>query len=176
MHSSRGDKTGKSAGQFQANVYTKKRGKLKIGEKISRRPRSKGRLPATRPCNVQRGRFFTQQTLKGKAAADLGGERAAHRRAGTAEIAEGARGEAQLFGVGGGREDRARGRIRADAGDVGGVIHRHGESPDVGDVVRARIIAIENVEKFDEGSRYEAFVERERTADAEIPLNVRSSR
>jgi hypothetical protein len=30
MHSSRSDTTGKSAGQFQANVYTKKRRKLKI--------------------------------------------------------------------------------------------------------------------------------------------------
>jgi hypothetical protein len=34
MHSSREDQSGKAAGQFQTNVYTKKRRKLKIGREI----------------------------------------------------------------------------------------------------------------------------------------------
>jgi hypothetical protein len=34
MHSSRSDTTGTSAGQFQTNVYTKKRRKLKITRRL----------------------------------------------------------------------------------------------------------------------------------------------
>jgi hypothetical protein len=34
MHSSRSDTTGKSAGQFQTNVYTKKRRKLTITREL----------------------------------------------------------------------------------------------------------------------------------------------
>jgi len=46
MHSSRSDKTGKSAGQFQASVYTKKRRKLKITWSLWRRAILRPRRPA----------------------------------------------------------------------------------------------------------------------------------
>jgi hypothetical protein len=42
----------------------------------------------------------------------------------------------------------------------------------IGDVVRARIVAIEEIEKFDEGDQRPAIMEIERAGDAQINLNV----
>src|SRR5580658_6193230 len=113
-------------------------------------------------------------SLKGEAGADLRGECAADRGAGAEEVAEGACREAQLFKAGDGSESRASGWVGADAGDVRGVVYRQGECAHIGDVVCAGVIAVENIEKFDEGSRGEPIVKREGPADAEIPLDVGS--
>src|SRR3984885_1892535 len=113
-------------------------------------------------------------SLKREAAADLGCERAAYRGAGAEEIAESARGKTQLLETGDGSEGGTGGGVGAEAGDVRGVVYRHGERAHIGDVVRAGIIAVENIEKFDERSRGKAFVKCEGPADAEIPLDVGS--
>jgi len=117
---------------------------------------------------------FDSRALEGEASADLGGEGAAYRGAGAKEIAKSTRREAELFEAGDGRENRASRGVRADAGNIGGVVHGYRKRSDIGDVVRAGIVAIENVEKFDERRGREALAECERTADTEIPLDIRS--
>src|SRR5690348_3880169 len=108
-----------------------------------------------------------------EAEAELGGEGDADGRPRAEEIAESARGNAQLIRAGDRLHRGARRRIQAQRGDIREAVHRSGQRGDVGDVVRARIIPVEKIEKFDVRQQRIAVAEFEGAGDAQVGLNVR---
>src|SRR5260370_15988022 len=101
--------------------------------------------------------------------ADLGGEGNADGGAGAEEIAEGAGGNEQLLAT----RDRHGARwIRTKRRDVREVVHGYGQRADIANVVVARIVAIEEVEEFDEGRERPALVELDRAAHTQIRLKI----
>src|SRR6266852_7236620 len=94
------------------------------------------------------GRTWTKSGLEGELEPDLGGEGDADGGAGAEEIAESAGGDEQLLST---CDWHGARWIRTKSGDVREIVHGNGESADIADVVVAGIVAIEEVEKFDEG-------------------------
>src|SRR5277367_6248284 len=116
---------------------------------------------------------FQTACLKGEANANLRGEGNAYRGTGPEEVAESAGGNEELVGIGDGLGLRAS-EVEAEGGGVGKTIYRDGQRGDVGDVVGAGIVAIEEVEEFYErGERIT--LASDRTRNAEIHLDVRGA-
>ncbi len=116
------------------------------------------------------------QVLESEAHTDLSGKGNADGRAGAKEIAKPTGGNRQLAQP----HDRRRGsarRIRANIRNVAGgrLCRRNRQRRNVGHKVRARIVAIEEIEEFDERRNVPVLVKSERTAHAQVSLNVRRS-
>ena len=60
-------------------------------------------------------------------------------------------------------------------GCVGEIVHRRRQRGDVGDVVRAGIVAVEQIEELDERHDLPALSDLERPGDAQINLDVRGA-
>src|SRR5277367_2478827 len=104
---------------------------------------------------VECSRVRSKNLSKRQTNADLRGERDADGGAGTEEIAEGACGNQKLFAAR--HRDRLRAtRIQTNRSDVRRIVHR--ENRDVRHVIRAWIIAVEEIEKLDERSGGPAFM------------------
>jgi hypothetical protein len=90
------------------------------------------------------------------------------------EVPEGAGRHAELLEVMH-RLSNAAIRIDADFGDVPRLrlVCWHGERGDIGDVVSAGVVAVEEIEKFGEGHDDPAVAEVKGVADTEVGLNVR---
>src|SRR6266852_1549484 len=116
------------------------------------------------------GRTWTKSGLEGELKPDLGGEGDADCGTRTEEIAESAGGDEQLLST---CDWHGARWIRTKSGDVREIVHGNGESADIADVVVAGIVAIEEVEKFDEGREGPTLVELDGTAHAQIGLNIR---
>ena len=126
---------------------------------------------------VRMTRFWDGTTvLESYADAELGGEGNAYRCSGTEEISEGSSGDAQRVQVGEGQR-RGAGGIGAVRCDIAALrlCRRYWKQGDVGYVIRARVVAIEKIEKFCEGDDRPAVVEVEGASDAKINLDVGSS-
>src|SRR5277367_5781991 len=111
---------------------------------------------------VECSRVRSKNLSKRQTNADLRGERDADGGAGTEEIAEGACGNQKLFATRHGLCLRAR-WIETDGGDIRRIVHR--ENRDVRHVIRAWIIAVEEIEKLDERGGRPAFMKSYRPAD-----------
>src|ERR1019366_8303333 len=94
-----------------------------------------------------------------------------HRSSGTEKVAERTGRHQQLVWVG----DRHAARwSRAQVRCVVEIVHRRWQRGDVGDIVRAGIIAVEQIEEFDNWRDLPALPCFERAADTQINLDVRS--
>src|SRR5277367_1012777 len=110
-----------------------------------------------------------KQLLKSEPYTELRSERDADRRARAKEIAERSRRNQELLAARH-RHRRSARRIQAHRRHVVGIID--GKNRNVGHEVRARIIAVEKVEKLEERYGRPALMEVNGTADAQISLNV----
>ena len=109
--------------------------------------------------------------LEREAHAYLGGEGNANCCAWSKEIAERPGRDQQLFTA----RDRLglrAGGVEAEGRDVGEVVYRRGQCADIGDVVGTRVVAVEEVEEFDEGCRGPTLVERERSRNPDVGLQI----
>src|SRR5579863_3405686 len=112
--------------------------------------------------------------LEAEADAQLGSKRDADGGAGAKEITESAREKAELIEAGDGLSLRA-GSVEAEGGGIGEIVDGYGKRGKVGDVIRAGIAAIEQVEDLDEGIDCPAILKFDWPADAEIDLEVGSA-
>src|SRR5262249_46694914 len=112
-------------------------------------------------------------TLKDQSDADLRREWDADRGAGTEEIAERPGGEEKLLATGDGTILIASRRIQAHRGDVREIIDRGGKGTDIGHVIVAWIVAVEEVEELDERTEGPTLVHPDRSRDPQIHLHVR---
>lgn len=110
--------------------------------------------------------------------AKLRGEWNSDRRAGAEEISQGSLRYLELLQAGDGRRLRA-GCIRANTADDGPTVligHRlgpgHRQLNDVDRVIRAGVIAVEDVEELGEGVNLPALADLNGTRDAQVRLNV----
>src|SRR5207237_7148971 len=62
--------------------------------------------------------------------------------------------------------------IGTKRGDVAEIVHGNGQSADIADIVVAGIVAIEEVEEFDEGRQRPALAELEGADHAQVSLNI----
>jgi hypothetical protein len=112
-------------------------------------------------------------TLEADPHSQLRSERDADRSPGAEKVSEGASGYAELLQAGN-RLGRAAIWICTDAGDIAGLRFRrgHGKRRDVGHIVRARVVAVEEIEEFNKRRDGPAFTQPNRAAHAQIGLNI----
>src|SRR6266852_2693282 len=121
------------------------------------------------PRSEEGGGSAEKRRSERKLDADLGGEGNADGGAGAEEMDEGAGGNEQLLAT---RDRHGERWIRTKRRDVREVVHGYGQRADIANVVVARIVAIEEVEEFDEGRERPALVELDRAAHTQIRLKI----
>src|SRR5262249_49231225 len=116
--------------------------------------------------------FHQSASLERQADAELGRERNSHRRSRTEEVAQGSGRHAQLIEAG---NRYGASRCGAERSGVGQAIDGRRQGRDIRDVVRARIIAVEEVKELDERYNGTALTKAEGPAHPHVNLDVRGS-